>query len=83
MILRGARERLSPILMTAFATGLAIVPLRTVSMEVARQTLAAVEFEELDLYRPLAAIYKKSKPLSPAVTQFLAALKGDGSEELP
>jgi Cu/Ag efflux pump CusA len=27
MILRGARERLSPILMTAFATGLAIVPL--------------------------------------------------------
>jgi CzcA family heavy metal efflux pump len=27
MILRGARERLAPILMTAFATGLAIVPL--------------------------------------------------------
>jgi Cu/Ag efflux pump CusA len=27
LILRGARERLSPILMTAFATGLAIVPL--------------------------------------------------------
>ena len=56
--------------------GVAIVPEGTVSQEVSKQTLAAVEIENVDLHRPLAAIYKKNKVLSPAMKQFLATLKG-------
>lgn len=56
--------------------GVAIVPQGTVIQEVAKQTLAEVHLEDVELYRPLAAIYKKSKTLSPAIKQFLATLKG-------
>jgi hypothetical protein len=35
-----------------------------------------VRIEGAELVRPLAAIYKKSKVLSPAMKQFLAVLKG-------
>src|SRR5215831_14814733 len=55
--------------------GVAIVPQGTVVQEVAKQTLAQVTFEDGEFYRPLAAIYKKNKVLSPAMKQFLAALK--------
>jgi DNA-binding transcriptional LysR family regulator len=55
--------------------GVAIVPQGTVVQEVAKQTLAQVSFEDGEFYRPLAAIYKKNKVLSPAMKQFLAALK--------
>jgi DNA-binding transcriptional LysR family regulator len=55
--------------------GVAIVPQGTVLQEVAKQTLAEVTFEDGEFYRPLAAIYKKNKVLSPAMKQFLAALK--------
>jgi DNA-binding transcriptional LysR family regulator len=55
--------------------GVAIVPLGTVSQEVAKQTLASVPIEEKDFFRPLAAIYKKNKVLSPAMKQFLAILR--------
>jgi DNA-binding transcriptional LysR family regulator len=55
--------------------GLAIVPQTTVVQEVAKQTLAQVHFEDADFYRPLAAIYKKNKMLSPAMKQFMALLK--------
>jgi DNA-binding transcriptional LysR family regulator len=55
--------------------GVAIVPQGTVLQEVAKQTLAQVTFEDGEFYRPLAAIYKKNKVLSPAMKQFLAALK--------
>ena len=34
--------------------------------------------EDGDFYRPLAAIYKKNKVLSPAMRQFLNVIKGDG-----
>jgi len=34
-----------------------------------------VQFEDAEYYRPLAAIYKKNKVLSPAMKQFLAILK--------
>jgi DNA-binding transcriptional LysR family regulator len=55
--------------------GVAIVPEGTVVQEVAKQTLAAVELDDGDFYRPLAAIYKKNKILTPAMKQFLAILK--------
>lgn len=55
--------------------GVAIVPQTTVVQEVAKQTLAQVELDDGDFFRPLAAIYKKNKVLSPAMKQFLAILK--------
>jgi DNA-binding transcriptional LysR family regulator len=57
--------------------GVAIVPAGTVTQEVARQTLAQVALGDGDFYRPLAALYKKNKVLSPAMKEFLAVLKED------
>jgi DNA-binding transcriptional LysR family regulator len=56
--------------------GVSIVPLSTVTQEVNKQTLAAVEIEDGEFFRPLAAIYKRNRVLSPAMKQFLALLKG-------
>ena len=56
--------------------GISVVPQGTIVQEVAKQTLAEVKIEGVDLYRPLAAIYKKNKVLSPAMRQFLQILKG-------
>jgi DNA-binding transcriptional LysR family regulator len=55
--------------------GISIVPQGTILQEVSKQTLAQVLFEDAEFYRPLAAIYKKNKVLSPAMKQFLAILK--------
>jgi len=55
--------------------GISIVPLGTIGQEVSKQTLTAVPIEDGDFYRPLAAIYKKNKVLSPAMKQFLGILK--------
>ena len=57
--------------------GIAIVPQGTVTQEVAKQTLAQVTLEDGEFYRPLAALYKKNKVLSPAMKQFLAVLKDE------
>lgn len=57
--------------------GVAIVPQGTVLQEVAKQTLAQVSVEEGAFHRPLAAIYKKNKVLSPAMKQFLSVLKDE------
>jgi LysR family transcriptional regulator, transcriptional activator of the cysJI operon len=57
-------------------SGVAIVPQETVTQEVAKETLKAVELENGAYSRPLAVIYKKSKVLSPAIKQFIAMLKG-------
>ena len=57
--------------------GVAIVPQGTVAQEVGKQTLAQVDIEDGEFYRPLAAIYKKNKVLSPAMKQFLAVLKSE------
>jgi DNA-binding transcriptional LysR family regulator len=55
--------------------GISIVPMGTVQQEVSKQTLTAVPIEDGDFYRPLAAVYKKNKVLSPAMKQFLSLLK--------
>ena len=43
--------------------------------EVNKQTLAALDLQDGEFYRPLAAIYKRNKVLSPAMKQFLNILK--------
>jgi len=55
--------------------GIAVVPQTTVTQEVTDQTLAAVPIDDGELHRPLAAIYKKNKVLSPAMKQLLVLLK--------
>jgi LysR family transcriptional regulator, transcriptional activator of the cysJI operon len=55
--------------------GVAIVPLVTVASEVAAQTLAAVKIEDADLSRPLAAIYKRGRVLSKALSEFIKVLQ--------
>ena len=55
--------------------GISIVPLGTVTQEISKQTLVAIEIDDGEFYRPLAAIYKKNKVLSPAMKQFLTILK--------
>jgi LysR family transcriptional regulator, transcriptional activator of the cysJI operon len=57
--------------------GVAILPQETVRQEVANRTLIQVSLEDGEFVRPLAAIYKKSKALSPAIKQFLAMIKGE------
>jgi DNA-binding transcriptional LysR family regulator len=54
--------------------GVAIMPEPAVKQEVARRTLVAVPLEG-DYSRPLGAIYRKTRALSPAMKQFLALLK--------
>lgn len=56
--------------------GVSIVPQITVAQEVSKQTLAQAEIQDGEFFRPLAALYKKSKVLSPAIKQFLNILKG-------
>lgn len=60
--------------------GIAIVPQGTVEQEIAKQTLMEVRLEDAQLHRPLAAIHKKNKVLSPAVKQFLSILKGEKAQ---
>jgi DNA-binding transcriptional LysR family regulator len=56
-------------------SGVAIVPEETVAQEVATQTLAIVQLEGGDFWRPLAIVHKKGKVLSPAIKKFIALLK--------
>ena len=55
--------------------GISIVPRSPVAQEVTKKTIAMVEIEDEKFYRPLAAVHKKSKVLSPAMREFLALLK--------
>ncbi|MBU6402396.1 MAG: LysR family transcriptional regulator [Verrucomicrobia bacterium] len=55
--------------------GVAIVPESTVVQETADHTLCQVEIEDATFHRPVSAIYKKNKVLSPAMKKFLAVLK--------
>jgi len=61
--------------------GISIVPSSTIGQEVAKQTLASAPIDHPEMYRPLAAILKKGKVLSPAMRQFINILKEAGSRE--
>jgi len=56
--------------------GISIVPHGTITQEISKQTLAEVKIEDAEFYRPLAAIHKKNKVLSPAMKQFLTVVRG-------
>ena len=58
-------------------SGVSIVPSNTVKEEVSNGTLAAVHFEATKLWRPLGVITKRNRPRSPALKEFLAALRGE------
>jgi DNA-binding transcriptional LysR family regulator len=60
--------------------GVAIVPQETILQEVARHTLAQVALQDGAFFRPLAAVYKKNKTLSPAMKEFIETLKQPKSE---
>ena len=55
--------------------GVAILPEALVQSEVASRSLAAVPFANSDRTEPLAVIYRKKKQLTPAMTNFINALK--------
>ena len=55
--------------------GISIVPHGTITLEVSKQTLVEIKIDDEEFYRPLAAIHKKNKVLSPAMKQFLSVLK--------
>ena len=55
--------------------GVSILAKGTVVQEVKNRTLVALPIADREFYRPLAAIYKKDKVLSPAMKQFLTVLK--------
>ena len=55
--------------------GVSIVPQGSIQQEVQKQTLVAVPIEDGQFFRPIAAIYKKNRVLSPAMKQFLGVLK--------
>jgi len=55
--------------------GISIVPHGTILQEISKHTLAEARIENAEFFRPLAAIYKKNKVLSPALKQFLSVLK--------
>jgi DNA-binding transcriptional LysR family regulator len=57
--------------------GISIIPQGSVSQEIQKQTLVAVPIEDGQFFRPTAAIYKRSRVLSPAMKQFLTILKGN------
>jgi DNA-binding transcriptional LysR family regulator len=56
--------------------GISIVPESTLVQEFDKQTLVTLGIQGGEFFRPIAAIYKKSRVLSPAMKQFLAILKG-------
>ncbi len=62
--------------------GISIVPQGTVAQEVAAKSLAQVPIDGPELYRPLGALHKKNKVLSPAMKQFLNLLKTDAAPKV-
>ena len=61
--------------------GVSLVPSRTVAQEVSAHSIVKIIPVDIELYRPIAAIVKREKPLSPAMREFIAALKNSGEDE--
>lgn len=59
----------------AIENGISIVPQTTVAEECRHHSLVAVEVESFDMWRPLGALYRRHRPISPAQKQFLVMLK--------
>lgn len=59
-------------------SGISILPQSSVAEEVQNQALSSVAIENGRFFQPLAAIYKSSRVLSPAMKRFLACMKADG-----
>ncbi|HEX9046030.1 MAG TPA: LysR family transcriptional regulator [Verrucomicrobiae bacterium] len=57
--------------------GISIVPEGSIKQELQKNTLASVTIEDGQFFRPIAAIYKKNRVLSPAMKQFLSVLKSE------
>ncbi len=57
--------------------GISVVPLATVSQEVASHHLVAIEFNETDMFRPIGVISKRNRAISPPHKRFLELLKND------
>lgn len=55
--------------------GVSVVPASTVAQEVAKHTLVALPFANIDINRPTAVIHRKGKVLTPAMKQFIDVLK--------
>lgn len=60
-------------------TGVGLLPAPSVTKEVGIGTLASVPFDIPDLSRPIGAIHRRNKPLSPAVARFIELLREDQS----
>ena len=56
-------------------TGVSLLPAATVAKEASIGTLSVVPFDLPGLERPIGAIYRRNKPLTPAVSRFLELLR--------
>jgi DNA-binding transcriptional LysR family regulator len=63
--------------------GVSLLPAPTVAKEVSIGTLAAVPFDIPDLLRPIGAIHRRNKPLTPAVSRFLELLREETQPSPP
>jgi LysR family transcriptional regulator, transcriptional activator of the cysJI operon len=61
--------------------GVSIVPEKSVRNEVAAGQLAAVEFGDPELRRPLGGLIRRSARVSPALRKFLALLEQTTTSE--
>jgi len=58
-------------------TGVGLLPAPSVTKEAGIGTLASVPFDIPDLSRPIGAILRRNKPVSPAIARFIELLKAD------
>ena len=62
------------------ASGISIVPARTVAAEVASRQLCMITIEGVKMTRPLASIVSRTHPRPPGLKEFIASLKGRGAK---